>query len=83
MTSTAEAGDFLGGFFDNQGSKSDLKFDRLISPKKAAQLLDVSVKFIYECIARKEIQAERIGGRLRRIRLSALETWLNRGNKRR
>ncbi len=63
-------------FFENYISKPDLGFDQLVSPKTAAQMLDVSVKFIYECIARREIEAERVGGRLRRIRLSALEAWL-------
>jgi len=62
--------------FDNPNIKNDLKFDRLVSPKTAAKLLEVNVKFIYECIARGEIKAERIGGRLRRIRLSILEAWL-------
>lgn len=63
-------------FFENSITRDDLGFDRLVSPRLAAELLDVSPKFIYECIARKEIPAERIGNRLRRIRLSALETWL-------
>lgn len=63
--------------FENKIANSDLKFDRLISPKNAAALLDVNVKFIYELIARKELTAERVGGRLRRIRLSTLETWLS------
>ena len=60
--------------FDNP--EPDLVFDRLVSPRTAARLVDVSVKLIYECIARGEIAAERVGGRLRRIRLSALEAWL-------
>lgn len=62
--------------FENPGKEKDLGFDRLVSPKTAAKLLDVSAKFIYECIARNEIPAERVGGRLRRIRLSSIETWL-------
>ena len=66
----------LSLIFENSKNRNDLGFDRLVSPKNAAELLDVSVKFIYECIARKEIPAEKVGGRLRRIRLSALETWL-------
>jgi excisionase family DNA binding protein len=65
-----------GLFFENGIGKDDLRFDRLVSPKTAAELLDVSVKFIYECIARKELAAEKVGGRLRRIRLSTLEAWL-------
>ena len=62
--------------FENSRNDSDLGFDRLVSPRTAAELLDVSAKFVYECIARREIVAERVGGRLRRIRLSALEAWL-------
>ena len=71
------AGPNSGQIFENLVDK-DFRFDRLISPKKAAELLDVSEKFIYECIARKEIHAERVGNRLRRIRLSVLEAWLRR-----
>lgn len=63
-------------FFENEIGKKDLRFDRLVSPQTAAKLLDVSTKFIYECIARKGLPAERVGGRLRRIRLSTLEAWL-------
>lgn len=72
-------------FFDNWANykdASDLRFDRLVSPKKAAELLDVSVKFIYESIARREIEAIHVGGRLRRIRLSVLEAWLHREKRR-
>ena len=48
----------FAGFFENGiGRKDDLRFDRLVSPKTAARLLDVSVKFIYECIARNDARA--------------------------
>ena len=69
--------------FENFISENDLRFDRLVSPKKAAELLDVSVKFVYESIARREIQSVKVGGRLRRIRLSTLETWLSCKNQER
>jgi excisionase family DNA binding protein len=62
--------------FDNKIASNDLRFDRLVSPKTAAGLLDVSLKFIYESIARGDLPAEHVGGRLRRIRLSTLESWL-------
>ena len=51
--------------------------DFYLSPENAARYLDVSRKFIYEMIARKEIEAVTVGDRLRRIRISTLEKWLN------
>ncbi len=48
----------------------------LLSPANAALYLDVSRKFIYEMIASRKIKSMIVGGRLRRIRLSDLESWL-------
>lgn len=56
--------------------------DSFLSPENAARFLDVSRKFIYEMIARNEIEAVTVGGRLRRIRISTLEKWLKRSNER-
>lgn len=53
--------------------------DYFLSPENAALFLDVSRKFIYEMIARGELKALTVGGRLRRIRRSDLEAWLARG----
>jgi len=49
----------------------------LISPKNAAQILDVSIKFIYERIQSGEIESICIGGRIKRIKKTALEKWLS------
>ena len=54
--------------------------DCFMSPENAAQYLDVSRKFIYEMIARGELKAMVVGGRLRRIRRSDLELWLTSSN---
>ena len=54
--------------------------DRFLSPENVAQYLDVSRKFIYEMIARGELKAMVVGGRLRRIRRSDLELWLTSSN---
>jgi excisionase family DNA binding protein len=54
--------------------------DCFLSPENAAQYLDVSRKFIYEMIARGELKAMVVGGRLRRIRRSDLELWLTSSN---
>lgn len=75
------------GSVDSQSQVSEIEIgyddplnglDILLSPENAARYLDVGRKFIYELIARKELEAERVGGRLRRIRLSSLQKWLNR-----
>lgn len=55
--------------------------DYFLSPESAASFLDVSRKFIYELIARGELKALTVGGRLRRIRRSDLESWLASSNK--
>lgn len=57
--------------------------DSYLSPENVARYLDVSRKFIYELMARREIESVSVGGRLKRIKLSALETWLGRHNRRR
>ena|ERR1035437_5844648 len=49
--------------------------EQLLSPEQAADRLSVSRKFIYEQIAKGEIEALRVG-RLRRIRQSDLQAWL-------
>ncbi len=54
--------------------------DCFMSPENVAQYLDVSRKFIYEMIARGELKAMVVGGRLRRIRRSDLELWLTSSN---
>jgi len=57
--------------------------DPYLSPENVARYLDVSRKFVYELMARREIESVSVGGRLKRIRLSALKTWLGRHNRRR
>ena len=42
--------------------ESLIEGDMYLSPEKAARYLDVSRKFIYEMIARKEIEAATVGG---------------------
>jgi excisionase family DNA binding protein len=71
--------------FENRAVKGDslIELDRYLSPENAARYLDVSRKFVYELMARREIEITKVGGRLKRIRLSALEDWLNRQNRRR
>ena len=54
--------------------------DYFLSPESVALFLDVSRKFIYELIARGELKALTVGGRLRRIRRSDLELWLTSSN---
>lgn len=54
--------------------------DYFLSPESVALFLDVSRKFIYELIARGELKALTVGGRLRRIRRSDLELWLASSN---
>jgi excisionase family DNA binding protein len=54
--------------------------DYFLSPENVAVLLDVSRKFIYELIARGEIKALTVGGRLRRIKRSDLDLWLTSSN---
>jgi excisionase family DNA binding protein len=54
--------------------------DYFLSPENVALYLDVSRKFIYEMIARGELKAVTVGGRLRRIRRSDLEMWLASAN---
>ncbi|RYZ90526.1 MAG: DNA-binding protein [Proteobacteria bacterium] len=68
------------GFFENEIGTGDPLSGRdlYLSPDNAARYLDVSRKFIYEMIARKEIAAVTVGGRLRRIKISSLEEWLKR-----
>jgi len=62
--------------FDNRGKKkSAYQADRFFTAQEAATYLGVSAKFIYRRIALKEIDVQPIG-RLRRIRLSSLESWL-------
>lgn len=71
-------------FFENLADTGDplQHLDRYLSPENVAQYLDVSRKFVYELIARREIEVTNVGGRLKRIRLSALEDWLNRHKRR-
>lgn len=61
--------------FDNCIDHRNQLADPFLSPKDAAKYLGVSVRLIYERIARREIETQPVG-RLKRIRLSALETWL-------
>jgi len=60
--------------FDNSVDRG-IYGDPLLSPEEAATYCNVSRKFIYERIQRNELKALTVG-RLRRIRLSTLETWL-------
>lgn len=74
-------------FFENQIGESPQEWpalfgkDHFFSPENAALFLDVSRKFIYELIARGELPAVTVGGRLRRIRRRDLENWLTSSNK--
>jgi excisionase family DNA binding protein len=63
-------------------SRDGKKLDPLLSPQDAAEYLGVKRKFIYERIARRELEVQPIG-RLKRIRLSNLESWLLREKQRR
>jgi excisionase family DNA binding protein len=80
-----EAGADQEKFFENLAVEGGplVHLDRYLSPESAARYLDVSRKFVYELMARREIEITNVGGRLKRIRLSALEEWLNRQNRRR
>jgi len=80
LTKTPGSGDPRSQVSENEiGYDDPLNgLDVLLSPENAARYLDVGRKFIYELIARKELEAERVGDRLRRIRLSSLQKWLNR-----
>lgn len=66
---------------ENLGGKNSLGepdgTDFFMSPEKAAQYLDVSVKFIYERIQSGELKAYSIGKRIKRIRRRVLEEWLS------
>lgn len=68
--------------FENRKRNLDLLADPFLSPKEAAKYLGVSVRLIYERIALREIEVQPVG-RLRRIRLSALEAWLLQQKERR
>jgi excisionase family DNA binding protein len=62
--------------FENRiGRQRAHGFDPFLSPKEAAEYLGTSVRFIYERISCGELESQPMG-RLRRIRLSTLETWL-------
>lgn len=67
--------------FENLVDRGVFHGDRLLSPTEAAKYCDVSRKFIYERIQRGDLLAVYVG-RLRRIRLSTLETWLTGQNRR-
>ena len=54
---------------NQETSKSDRRIDPLLSPQQAAEYLGVKPKFIYERIARNEIESQPVG-RLKRIRLT-------------
>jgi excisionase family DNA binding protein len=66
-------------FFDrriNKDGKPEADFDLFFTPREVADMLGVSDKFVYERMARGELESQPIG-RLKRIRKSTLETWLN------
>lgn len=66
------------GVFENSVERNrQTRWDPLLSPKKAAEYLDVSAKFVYEHILSGDIPSHHVG-RLRKIRLSDLEAWLAR-----
>ncbi len=50
--------------------------DFYLSPQNAAQYLDVSVKFIYELIQSGKLKSQRIGNRIKRIKVKDLNEWL-------
>ncbi len=66
---------------ENLGGKDSLgelhSDDFFLSPEKAAQYLDVSVRFIYERIQSGELKSQSIGKRIKRIRRRVLEEWLS------
>jgi excisionase family DNA binding protein len=70
----------IGG--ENKAPDSPQEPDSFFSPKSAARYLDVSIKFIYERIQSGEIESYSFGGRIKRIRKTALEKWLNAQSKR-
>jgi len=53
-----------------------IKLDPLLTVKDAADYLNISYKTVYGLLYRRELDAERVGKRLRRIRLSTIEEWL-------
>lgn len=59
-----------------KGIEKSSSFDEFLSPKQVADTLGVSRKFVYERIARGDLESQSVG-RLRRIRRSSLEKWLN------
>ncbi|MBS1985458.1 MAG: helix-turn-helix domain-containing protein [Bdellovibrionales bacterium] len=70
-------------FFDISVERNrSAKWDPFLSPKKAAEYLDVSVKFVYEHMLSRDLPSHHVG-RLRKIRLSDLEAWLARQHDRR
>jgi len=76
---SAKGQNFAKIFLNKIGTQDDellTGLDRLLSPEKVAKFLDVSKRFVYELIAKKEIDAQPVGTRLKRIRLSAIEAWL-------
>ena len=62
--------------FDIQRNKDALWLDRFLTPIEVAIYLGISKRHVYELMARREIETQSIG-RLKRIRLSTLEKWLN------
>ncbi len=46
-----------------------------------ARFLDVSDDFIYDRVARGEIESQRVGSRLKRIRVSSVIEWLKSQSK--
>ncbi len=67
-------GNRIGGEIGNRPSTKEVK--GYLSPKNAAKYLDVSVKFIYELMQKKQIEAQPVGGRLKRIKIETLDKWL-------
>jgi len=57
-------------------NKDGSELDEFLTPRQAADYLQVSPKFIYERIERGEIKSQPMGNRLKRIRRSTLEMWL-------
>lgn len=58
-----------------------IKLDPYLRPEKVARFLDVSDDFIYDRVARGEIESQRVGKRLKRIRMSSVIDWLKSQSK--
>lgn len=66
----------------NKLSTYGIEIDPLLTPQDAADYLSVSVATVYDWLYKGQITAERIG-RLRRFRLSVIDSWVSTNRNRR